>query len=129
MGYETQLLVGCDTNQNLGDDGTFFFMVEATVDMRKMGNSELFNLPWVNHTPKEKSWYFYAPAGDGDTTITKDRYGEYLQPVPIADAITALEKDVETTDYRRFKWALALLKAMQADSTENENLSVLLWGH
>ncbi len=128
MGYETQLLVGCDTNQNLSD-GTFFFMVEATVDMRKMGNSELFNLPWVNHTPKEKSWYFYAPCGDGDTPITKDCYDQYFKPIPIADAITALEKDVKKFDYRRLKWALALLKAMQADSTERENLSVILWGY
>ena len=40
--------------------------------------------------------------------------------------ITALEKDAANDDYRRFKWALALLKSMKDDP---ENIKVMLFGH
>jgi len=40
--------------------------------------------------------------------------------------VEALKKDAKDDDYRRFKWALALLEAMKDDS---ERLSVLLYGH
>jgi hypothetical protein len=41
--------------------------------------------------------------------------------------VDALEKDAKDNDYRRFKWALGLLKSMEDDA--EENLSVLLYGH
>jgi len=126
MGYETQLIIGRDTGQSYTDEGTYF-MVYAHVDMCKMGDSALFNLPWVNKTPEKEKWYFYAPMGDGDTVVDEDRYGDIPRPVPIADVINALREDVTKNDYRRFKWALALLEAMAEDSPEG--LSVLMWGY
>lgn len=126
MGYETQLIVGKDTGNSYSDGG-IYFMVHAHVDMCKMGDSALFNLPWVNKTPEKEKWYFYSPMGDGDTIVTEDRYGDMPRPVPIADVINTLREDVTKSDYRRFKWALALLEAMEKDSPEG--LSVLLWGY
>ena len=126
MGYETELLIGKDTGQSFGDEGTYF-QIYAHVDMCKMGNSSLFDLPWVNNTPEKNKWYFYPVCGDGETMVTEDCYGELLRPVPITDAIHALEKDIDNNDYRRFKWALALLKTMQEDSPEG--LSVLMYGY
>ncbi len=125
MGYETQLIVGVDTGQSYSDAGTYF-QVYATIDMCKLGHqSAVHDLDSVNKTPDEKSWYFYAPAGDGDTPVTKDRYGAMFKPIPIADVIAALEKDAETTDYRRVLWAITMLKAMD----KVERLSVILWGY
>ncbi len=126
MGYETQLLVGKDTGQSYSDEGTYF-MVHAHVDMCKLGNSALFNLPWINKTPEDNKWYFYPPCGDGDTPVTEDRYGEQFKPIPLANVITALEEDASNDDYRRVKWALALLKSIQENS--GEELSVILWGY
>jgi hypothetical protein len=126
MGYETQLLVGIDTGQ-LYNEGTFF-MLYATIDMCKMGDSALFNLPWLNKTPEKERWYWYPPTGDGNTVAAyEDRYGDIPQPIPIADVIAALEKDIETSEYRRFKWALDMLKAL--DDGKQIGLSVLMWGH
>ncbi len=126
MGYETQLLVGLDTKNSYSDDGTYF-MVYAHVDMCRLGDSALFELPWENNTPDKNKWYFYAPCGDGDTQVTEDRYGTRFRPVPLTDVITALEMDTTNTDYCRIKWALALLKSIQENS--NEELTVILWGY
>lgn len=127
MGYETQLIIGEDTGQSYSDDG-IFFMVHATVDMCKMGDSALFNLPWVNKTPEKEKWYWYSPTGDGDTSYSEDRYGDIPRPVPLADVVNALREDVEKSDYRRFKWALALCESMMKEPG-GERFSVLMWGY
>lgn len=127
MGYETQLLIGHDTGNSFSGTG-IFFMVYATIDLCKLGNSALFDLPWENKTPDEASWYWYPPTSDGNTIVSEDPYGDIPQPVPIADVISALEEDVANDDYRRLHWALGMLKAMQAEA-RGEELSVLLWGH
>lgn len=126
MGYETQLLIGRDTKNSFEDEGTYF-QVYANVDMCKMGNSKVLDLNWRNETPEVNHWYFYAPAGDGNTTITEDRYGDIPKPVPLKQVVEALRADCEKDTYRRFKWALALCEAMLADG--GEDLSVLLWSY
>jgi len=126
MGYETELLVGRDTGDSYSSEGQYF-MVYAHVDMCKLGMTAVLDLPWVNKTPEVKKWYWYAPTGDGNTIITEDRYGDMPRPVPIADVITALKEDLVNSDYRRLKWALALLESMEENS--GEELSVLLWGY
>lgn len=128
MGYETQLLIGEDTGNSYNNDGDYF-MVHAVVDMCKMGNSELFNLPWVNKTPDVKKWYWYSPTGDGDTVCTEDRYGDKPQPVPLEDVVNALRRDIEADDgYRRLHWALALCEAM-LKQPGGEGFTVLMWGY
>lgn len=126
MGYETQLLVGHDTGQSYSSDGTFW-MSYATVDLCKLGYTELDSLPWKNETPDIEQWYFFPICGDGDTPVTEDRYGTKPRPVPIDDVITALELNAERDEYRRLLWAIGLLKAMKENS--HENLTVILWGY
>jgi len=126
MGYETQLLIGKDTGMEF--QGATWFQIYATVDMCKLGNSELFNLGWVNKTPDKKMWNWYAPTGDGDTQFTEDRYGDRPRPVPLEDVVNALRADIRKDgNYRRLHWALALLENMQANA--GEDLSVLMWGY
>ena len=126
MGYETQLLVGKATDMEF--QGKKYFMVYATVDMSKMGyDSAVYDLPWKNENTDDVMWEWYAPTGDGDIAVCQDRYGDYPQPVPVGDVIEALRTDSAGDDYRRFKWALALLEAMEKDTPEG--LSVILWGY
>ena len=125
MGYETQLLIGVNTN-TVGRNGTYF-MIYAHIDMCVLGKSNLFTLPYKNNSPETEKWFFYAPYGDGDTRITTDPYGKYPRPVPISDVIAAIEEDLLNSGYRRLTWALDLLKSMNENSSEA--LSVLLWGH
>lgn len=127
MGYETQLLIGEDTGQSYSDAG-IYFMVHATVDMCKMGDSELFNLPWINKTPEKEKWYWYSPTGDADAEIYADRYGDLPRPVPLADVVDALRKDCEDSNYRRLHWALALCEAM-LEKQGGKGFSVLMWGY
>lgn len=125
MGYETELLVGKDTGTVY--KGKAYFMVYATMDLRTLVNSALFELKTVNNTPDVKQWEWYAPTGNDNIPVHTDPYGSKPRPVPIQDVIAALEKDMEHSDYRRLKWAHAMLKSMHEDAYEQ--LSVLLYGH
>jgi len=128
MGYETMLLIGRNTEQSyLSDDKGVYFQVYTHVDMCKLGDSQLFNLPWVNKTPEDKFWYWYAPTGDGDTQVEEDRYGDKPRPVPLLAVLEALEEDMTNDDYRRLKWAYHLLLAME--ETTPGKLSVLMWSY
>lgn len=128
MGYETQLIVGIDTGQEY--DGKKYFMVVTTIDMCKLGNTSMDALPWKNKNPYAEMWEWYPPTGDGNTPTTCDRYGDYPRPVPLGDVIAAIEKDMTRSDYRRLKWAHALLTAIyEGEGEGGETFSVLLWGH
>ena len=125
MGYETQMIIGVATEQEY--EGIRYFMTYATIDMCKLGQyTALYDLDWCNETPDEPIWGFYAPAGDGNTSVTRDCYGDVPKPIPIELVIEALEKDMEDSDYRRLKWAHALLVFIQATT---DGASVLLYGH
>lgn len=131
MGYETVLLIGEDTGRNYGmdDKKASWFQVHATVDLCKMGDSEIFNLDWVNKTPEDKLWYWYSPTGDGNTTHTEDRYRDKPKPVPLDQVVDALRCDILNDDrYRRLHWALALCEAM-LEKQGGEGFSVLMWGY
>jgi hypothetical protein len=128
MGYETVLLIGEDTGHRYNEDGDFF-IVHATVDLCKMGDSELFNLDWVNKTPEVKRSYWYAPTGDGNTVVCEDRYGDIPKPVPLDQVVDALRCDILNNDrYRRLHWALALCEAM-LEKAGGKGFSVLMWGY
>lgn len=126
MGYETQLLIGTDTERMF--EGRTYFMLAATIDMCKLGHSALFNLPWENETPDEQYWEWYAPTGDGNTPVTEDCYGAKPRPVPIVDVLEALEEDMSNNpDYRRLKWAYHMLLSIH--ETSPEQFTVMLWGY
>ncbi len=133
MGYEIIVAVG-----KVYDDNFFptedsknqrYFREYASVDLCKPGYDSSFLMAMEQARENEselKPVYLYAPMGDGDTQVTKDRYDAKLYPIPIQDALDALRKDNERDPYRRFKWAVALLESM-ADDTEK--LFVISWGY
>jgi len=151
VGYETKLLIGrssdmtdnehqlgqpeidCDTiyKPYLKDDkGNYlltgrkrtWFQIYATLDLCKCGGESSVSKIEIENKDELHFWYWYS--GSDDTS--EDCYGTKLKPVPIKEVVDALREDVKESEYRRFKWALALLEAMQDDS---EGLSVLLYGH
>lgn len=68
--------------------------------------------------------YFYG-TGHGGTQITEDSYGEPLFAHPAKSILIQLKESDE--DYRRYKWAIALLESMI--ETAGEEIHVLIYGH
>ncbi len=99
-----------------------WFRIYATVDLCKCGYES--NIHNIDHINKDESHFWYWYDGNGETS--KDCYGDKLKPIPIKEVVEALRKDTKKDDYRRFKWALALLESMQNDK---EDLTVLFYGH
>jgi len=98
-----------------------YFMITAEIDLCKVGGSNLFKALKQNKDKlREYYWYGY----DGNMRISEDRYGEKAELATIEDCIIALKKDVKESDYRRFKWALALLESMK-----DSEMKVLWFGH
>ncbi len=133
MGYEVIVSVGRVHDDNFYETeeskGLQYFREYASVDLCKPGNDSSF-LQAIRQAKENdndlKPVYLYAPMGDGDTQVVKDKYDDKLFPIPIQDALDALRKDNERDPYRRFKWAVALLESMAEDS---ENLFVISWGY
>ena len=124
MGYEVKLIVGVRTDQvNYKKPEQNWFHVYAEIDLSKIGTCPLEKLMFENQTKKPVVFWYGT---DGNTTITEDRYGESYLPIPIKLVVKAVEKCVAGDDYRRFKWALALLKSMQGNT---EDISVVAYGH
>jgi hypothetical protein len=123
MGYETTLIVGVTTNhkwynhdKNCLDNDFNWFQEYARIDLCKA--------PAISRTvTKGQAMYFCAI--DGNTQITVDRYGQKLFPHSAREILAQL-KDSED-EYRRYKWAIALLENMV--ETADEPLHVLLFGH
>lgn len=99
-----------------------YFAVFATIDLCKCGYDSAINSIDNWNTDESHGWYWY----EGSAELRKDLYGVRLKPVSISTIINALEKDMESSDYRRFKWALALLESMVDDE---EELGVLIYKH
>jgi len=151
MGYETKLIIGTSSRHSedesvygdlviedgeayrpmiKDDDGNFlktgkketYFFVMATVDLCKCGyDSNVHKLDGVNKDESHQ-WYWY----ERNDRIIEDCYGAKMKPVPLIDLIEALKLDIASDEYRRFKWALALLESMNDD---NEDITALLYGH
>ncbi len=123
MGYELILSVG-KAQKPFAKEETRWFQIMATVDLCKPGyESEVYKL---TTSDKSDPVYIFPPMGDGDTTITKDRYDSPLHTIPIDKMLIAMRKDEARDPYRRFKWAIAMLESMLNDS---EELSCVLFGY
>lgn len=151
MGYEVKLIVGeqCHTTDKLkrsengeiegesvyypyerDENGEFiktgikhtYFMICAEIDLCKIGECNLSKALKVNHD-KNHEWYWY----DGNIETSSDCYGDKPEPISIHDCITALELDSEGSDYRRFKWALGMLKAIR--DNDGHEMQVIWYGH
>lgn len=121
MGYETKLIVGEVSEY---EKGCKWISISGILDLCKCGDSELHKLDWQNKTGKAKVYWYGL---DGNTRFIKDSYDDMPNPLPINDVIEALVKDSKKDSYRRFKWALGMLKAIKDNSGEGQ--SVLLIGH
>lgn len=67
-----------------------------------------------------------------DGIVTKDRYDRLFRVHPIDDVIQALEKDQAEDPFRRFMWALSLMKAIKEsfkDSIHKDHPVVLFYGY
>lgn len=151
MGYETRLLIGVDSSLTEDDcvygdliiedgeayrpikkdeEGTLlktgrkatWFKIYASIDLCKCGYKSKINDIDNANNDENHYWYWY----EGSERTSEDAYGRELKPISANTVIAALKKDVESYNYRRFKWALALLESMTDDS---ENISVLLCGY
>lgn len=108
-----------------------WFQTMAEVELCKLGyqNDALNRLIDATHKKarecaKKEVLYFYGT--DGNTQITEDRYGDPIRAAPIANVYDAMKAAHGKSDYRRVKWALALLAEMVNDS---EKLEVVFYGH
>jgi hypothetical protein len=65
-----------------------------------------------------------------DSAITEDKYGDNLGVIDIDDFIAALEEDYEKEEYRRFKWAIDLLKSIKESYKDiKRDVKVITYGH
>ncbi len=70
-------------------------------------------------------WYH----SDGDTPCKSDKYDDPLVPIPLAEALAAVVRDVADAGddaWPPLRWAAVLLKEMNA---EKNNLHVVCYGH
>jgi len=124
MGYETKLIVG-ELASYEKVEFKRYFSISAILDLCKCGgNSPLFKLDWQNKTGQPKVYWYGL---DGDTQFVDDAYGDMPNPLPIDDVIEAISEASAKDDYRRYKWALGMLKAIK--DNDGEDLKVLLIGH
>lgn len=106
-----------------------WFDVFAQVDLCKLGYQEhplndLISESFAKARENTATVCFFY---NGDKRVTEDYYGDKFYPVPIAavwDAMNAMTP--ESMEYRRLKWAKALVEAMKDDP---EQLQVMFFGH
>ena len=103
-----------------------WFNIYALIDLCKCGHdSNISNLDFSHKGNKPLVFWYDS---DGNTKITKDKYDNMPKPLLIQTVIEVLEKDIKVDKYRRFKWALSLLKEMYKERGR-EKLEVLFFGH
>jgi len=129
MGYELKLNV-CSNIHYFVHNGESYYSPDYMIDLYKPGyGSEIYDIskeylvPHDSNVEPEIIWYRY----DGnDSKVTKDMYDSYPVPCPISVAITALERDIENDDYRRFIIALNILREIR---THFPDAKVFFEGH
>ncbi len=119
-----------DGNDVLTGRTLVWFNVMAELDLCKLGyqDDQLNRLIAQSHNTAKanpKTVHEFYGTTEGNQAATEDRYGSGLWPVPIRDVLTAIA-GVEDQEYRRLKWAKALLESMADDP---EELQVMFWGH
>ena len=136
MGYETKLIIGreCSASdeydystepaRKTGKKETYF-MSYAEIDLCKAGTNALSKaMCGFKNKDKNHHWYFYGH--DGNTPIKEDKYGDKWIPQTIDSILEPMKIDYANGNYRRFKWAIALLESMKSD---NEEIKVLIYSY
>lgn len=109
-----------------------WFKIMAEIDLCKLGYQDdaLNRLITQSHADAkaDATHVHYVFGLDGNKEFKKDRYGHKMHPVPVRTVLRAMEEShpASPNEYRRTKWAKALLASMGNDG---EELEVLFWGH
>lgn len=120
MGYDLTLVAGRVT-KNMETDGRAWFAVKSTFEYRPGYDSAILNLKPTDPVPV----YFYSPAGDGNTQISKDCYDTKCVAVADKPVLAALKKDARGSEYHEaaWLWAEAIVKGAAP-----EEVQFVLWG-
>ena len=123
MGYESRFYIVDKTDIKSLDGKRYWAQVIAMFDLCKV---YAVSSPIQDKYPATDA-YIYAD--DGNTEITKDKYGEPLIEIPIDDLIQLIEKVITSEGYyyRRYNPFLQLLKGF--NKSDWRNLVVLHYGH
>jgi hypothetical protein len=110
MGYELKLKIGTYGKTLFRPSDKPCFFTDITIDLSCCGDSNIGRLAQESFSkealPKMR-WY------EGNNTITEDIHGSEPSPVPLAKIIKALKQDIKVDNYRRFRWALATIEAVE----------------
>lgn len=119
MGYESRIYVVNKSKYPIVIDGRKYAETIASFDACVYPNlSSAF----------EKKTDCYIIADDGNTIVSKDKYGDELTEAPLSDVIRFLEDEVQRGEtYRRIKPLLGLLKGF--DMEQWDNLVCLHYGY
>jgi hypothetical protein len=133
MGYDVRMIIGeVHPEHDRRNKPLSWVSVMATLDLCVIGDKGKLP-PLVRASLKKKSEGYYWYADNGNTKVRKDCYGEFPTPVPLKDVLEALEEDVrnDTERYRRFRWALALIRSLWETESEHksDSIKVLFYGH
>jgi hypothetical protein len=131
MGYELTIKIGRIGNPRpiSSTENRTTFLTDITIDLACCGeDSNITKLA-------EQSFSVYAQPKiqyfKGDEAINEDSYGSAPSLVPLEKVIEALKKDIKKEDYRRFRWALATLEAVDKldDGKPCKEFNAIFEGH
>jgi hypothetical protein len=98
------------------------FLTVAELDLCKIGDGALLKLIVKNQAKAKADKKNVHKCYQGDATLEKDCYGEPFLPEDLEKVIHAIEEDNVHEKYRRFDWALALLKSIHDTSPFQYNV-------
>lgn len=99
-------------------------MQAVEIDLCCVGSGALMKLIEKSKV-KKKSKKVYK-WWEGNRKEEEDLYGSSFKPVSINAVLKAIEADNVKEQYRRFDWAVALLKSMKISGKE---MQVIFYGH
>jgi len=122
MGYEITLKIGKVIQWSPKDKP--FLLDYASLDLCKPGPGAMADLASRKPSAKHPAIAYYD--GYSEEEKDTDSYGAKHPAIKLDEVIAALEKDNAPPDrYRRYDWALALLKAMNENNQDNEIICVI----
>ena len=138
MGYEIKLIIGRDTGRK-EDDCDYsttpprksgkkctYFMEYAMIDLCKLAYDGVFHKAMGSWRNKDENHFWFKYEAN-DRRLIEDCYGEKWIPQKISVVLDVLKQELANDpDYRRLKWAVALLESMKDDA---EDLCVWVYGY
>lgn len=123
MGYETKLIIGNLTDmKGMENKECFWVKTIAEIDLCK----SVFFDTYIDKELNTTKVYIYG--SDGDTEISKDRYGSHLLAIGPKYVLKMMQDAHKESKYRRYAAAIPLLKSL-ITSFKKENLTCILYGY